>query len=257
MASIQARHHPSCALGDGSWRFKKLGTKGCSCPRGRGPIFPRPLPRRRPAEVRGSRAEPRLARRACRRREDQLDEARELAKLDGRRPERKDATFRDWSTEWFGRLTCKATTRSSYVSTLEYANAAFGDRVVRVLDLADVRAFLDKIRAGLKPPAEGEEEHERKVSDSTLAKHLRVLGACLEGAVIEGYGAENPVKRLPKTARPRAAKSVPSYFTDAELAKLWTVMPADLPVGVFLYLCKTAVATGMRQGELLALRLLA
>ena len=80
------------------------------------------------------------------------------------------------------------------------------------------------------------------------------MGACLEGAVIEGYGAENPVKRLPKTARPRAAKSVPSYFTDAELAKLWTVMPADLPVGVFLYLCKTAVATGMRQGELLALR---
>lgn len=45
-------------------------------------------------------------------------------------------------------------------------------------------------------------------------------------------------------------KSRPAYYTDEELARLWPEL-AYRPV--YLYLCKTAVLTGLRLGELAAL----
>jgi integrase len=123
---------------------------------------------------------------------------------------------------------------------------------VRDLTTSDVRRFLDTIRlayAERHPVKEGEPEHE--VSPATLAKHLRQLGACLQAAVAEGYATENPVHDLHKTARPKVAKSRPAYYTDAELARLWPELAYRPPL---LALCKTAVGTGARFGELAALR---
>ena len=37
----------------------------------------------------------------------------------------------------------------------------------------------------------------------------------------EGYATQNAVRGLSKSARPKVAKSRPSYYTDAELARLW------------------------------------
>jgi integrase len=115
---------------------------------------------------------------------------------------------------------------------------------------SDIRRFLEHIKTKKAAPAK-DPARARELSPATLAKHLRQLGACLEAAVAEGYAAQNPVRKLHRTARPKVAKQRPAYYTDAELSALW---PALAHRPVFQYLCKIAVATGMRFGELAALR---
>jgi integrase len=80
-----------------------------------------------------------------------------------------------------------------------------------------------------------------KVSPSTLAKRLRQLGACLQAAKTERLISENPVRLLASSAKPKAQKKRPSYFTDDELGRLWPEL-ADRPL--MSYLCRLAVATG-------------
>jgi integrase len=72
-------------------------------------------------------------------------------------------------------------------------------------------------------------------------------------AVTRGYAARNPVRLLEPAQRPRATKKKAAYFTDVELARLWPELSAEMPTAVFAYLCKAAVTTGARMGELLAL----
>jgi integrase len=265
MASLQARHHPDCARsaankkGARIWTFKKAEQtasaekkQGCTCPRNEGPVYH--LHYRDPARTRDGQhrsdvvyekvgANLEHAKRALRELEDRLDEEKRLARLGARPRERKDATFSEWSGMWFEGLTCKPNTKRSYVSTLRFARETFSDRIVRTLDVGDVREFLAHIR-----------KENPKASDSTQAKHLRVLSACL-GAAVPEYATENPVPQLHRTVRPRpAAEFVPSYFTDAELKRLWPALPGEMPAAVFKFLCQSAVMTGMRLGELVALR---
>jgi integrase len=117
-----------------------------------------------------------------------------------------------------------------------------------------VRRFLDLIRDDIRKRRSRKRKPDDpppEVAPATLAKHLRQLGSCLQAAVQEGYASENPVRMLHKTARPRVAKSRPAYYTDDELARLWPEL-ADRPLMLALH--KTAVATGLRLGELAALR---
>jgi integrase len=162
-----------------------------------------------------------------------------------------DKPFAEWADEWLAAFTGKPTTKRTYGDTIALAKATFGSRKVRDLAAGDVRGFLDRARDEYKrrrPARQGEPD--REVSQATLARHLRQLGACLQAAVSEGYASENPVRKLHKTARPKLAKSRPAYFTDAELARLWPEL-ADRPV--YLALAKTAVLTGARFGELAGL----
>ena len=73
----------------------------------------------------------------------------------------------------------------------------------------------------------------------------------LVGGRVGGVRGENVVRRLHKSQRPKVQKSRPSYFTNEELARLWPELE-ERPV--FLHLFKFALATGLRSGELLALR---
>jgi integrase len=167
----------------------------------------------------------------------------------------EDIRFDEWANRWLDGFTGKPNTKRVYGWTIGYAKRAFGKRHVRDLGAGDVRRFLDLVR---------DEHLERRsrnrpdnapapepVSPATLAKHLRQLGACLQAAIAEGYATENSVRQLHKSARPKVAKSRPAYYTDVELARLWPEL-AERPV--MLALCKAAVGTGMRFGELAALR---
>jgi integrase len=87
------------------------------------------------------------------------------------------------------------------------------------------------------------------LSDSTRAKHLRVLGACFASAVEHGVAAQNPVRRLPRSERPRPTRKEAAYFEQDELGPLFH----ELPEGLYTTLFTLALKTGMRQGELLAL----
>jgi integrase len=154
--------------------------------------------------------------------------------------------FSDWCDRWLAGLRREETTRQAYRSTMEYAKQAIGGKPVRKLTAVDVRAFLEhveRVNAARRPP--------RAVTPTTLAKHLRQLGACLQAAKAERLIAENPVRLLAASAKPRAEKKRPSYFTNDELARLW---PELTYRPLISYLCRFAVATGMRFGELAALR---
>jgi len=158
--------------------------------------------------------------------------------------------FDAWADEWLAAFTGKENTRRVYRDTVAYAKRAFGSKKVRDLGEADIRRFLELIRGANEKGATGETPA-RQVSDATLARHLRTLGVCLQAAVSADYAAENPVRKLHKTHRPRPQKARPSYFTNDELVRLWTEL-ADRPT--YLAFCKLAVSTGMRCGELAALR---
>jgi integrase len=238
MASIQARHARSCPLYPWTPFAKATKRHGCTCTplyyvvhRHDGKLIRDPVGHNR-----------KIAERA-------LDERRgKIASREYRVIQ--DIRFAEWADTWLAGLTAKENTRRNYGWTIDYAKATFGKRNVRDLEPGDIRRFLDTIREARHRDGD-DERPARDVSPATLAKHLRQLGACLQAAVAEGYATENPVRRLHKTARPKVAKSRPAYYTDDELARLWPEL-AERPV--MLALCKLAVGTGMRFGELAALR---
>jgi integrase len=163
----------------------------------------------------------------------------------------KDISFREWGDQWLAAFTGKPSSRRVYGHTIAYATATFGGVKVRELTTSDVDRFLTTVRRANEDRGPAEPgEPAREVSQATLAKHTRQLGACLQGAVAAGYAEQNPVRLMHKSTRPRLVKKAPSYLTDAELAALWPAL-ADRPL--MLALIKTAVGTGARLGELSAL----
>jgi integrase len=222
MASVQARHSRSCALGD-TFRAPEHG-EGCTCQ----PtlyVFVRQAGKTHKHKVgRNAKAAERLRTRL----QGQEDES-------SYEPIRT-IRFREWGDQWRKSLECRETTRESYLSTVTWATRAFGDKPVRQLQVSDVAHMNSVMR-------------EAGVSDSTRAKHLRVLGACLNSAMAHGYAASNPVKRLPKAEKPQARKKEAAYFTNEELPRLF----GALTDGLDRALVETALKTGMREGELLAL----
>jgi integrase len=255
MASLQARHQLGCAIvierakkNDGKvnrWTTFAAATKakGCTC-----------KPEYQLTRWHDDAGKKKLIRESVG--HDRKAAERDLKALEGDEARGnvrlvEDISFEKWADEWLGSATVKESSRQVYGYTLDYGKRAFGRTKVRNLTPADVRRFLDLIRTSnvqrRRPVEEGETVPE--VSAATLAKHLRQLGACLQAAIPE-YAVTNPVRLLHKTLRPKVAKSLPAYYTDEELARLWPEL-AYRPV--MLALCKTALTTGLRFGELAAL----
>ena len=241
MASLQARHSRSCELGR-PWTTFADATKarGCTC----APMYHVVV-----------QHEGKLNREAVGHNRKEAERALDARRGDvARRTYRvtREVRFDEWADNWLAGFTGKETTRFVYAGTMVYAKQVFGHVEVRDLNSTDVRRFLDRIRQAYvdrqlvkagQPP--------REVSPATLARHLRQLGACLQAAVSEGYATENAVRNLHKSAKPKVPRGRPTYYTNAELARLWPELEYR---PVILALCKTAVGTGMRFGELSALR---
>jgi len=227
MASLQARHSRGCAI-EKPWTTFETAVDGCTCTGG--PTYyvvVRDGRRKREERVGKNRQ---TAERALRKIGTQLDEGSYT-------PQRR-IRFDAWADQWHAGLEVGTNTKHSYLSTVGYAKAAFADKDVRRLDPGDVARMNERMRvAGL--------------SDSTRAKHLRVLHACLEAAVARGYAGTNAVSGLQKSERPRSTKKEAAYFENDELPRLFEQL-AD--TGVYRVLCLLALKTGMRLGELTALR---
>lgn len=151
----------------------------------------------------------------------------------------------------------RSTTERGYRETLAYARRAFGRKYLSKLTPADVRAFLSLIEceyderyAKLNRRREKAGQEPRRISPTTLAKHLRHLSTFLEAARLEGHLSENPVEKLPPSTRPKPRKRRPAYFTDSELVRLWPELKLR---PAYLTACKLAVTTGMRHGEIAGL----
>jgi integrase len=227
MASLQARHSPRCSLGK-SWTPFGQATKGagCSCE-----------PRYYTVVRRGKRNEKQAV--GTKRREAQKALTALQAKIDeGAYRAQRSIRFEQYADQWLDSLDgVKENTRDSYRPAIDYAKKAFGWKQVRNLTPQDVRAFLKVMqKAGASP--------------STQSKHLRVLGSCLSSAIAHGYAARNPVRELPKSERPRAESKESAYFTNDELPLIFS----KLPPGMYRTIFELALKTGMRQGELVALR---
>jgi integrase len=226
MASLQAKHSRMCATGR-AWTPFQVAAEGCTCPQG--PLYY--------VVVRdGARADKirvgrnrRQAERALRKIAVTVDE--------GDYQPQPNIAFSEWADRWLASLERRATTIRSYGPTITYAKQAFLRKPVRRLRTEDVARFNRLLR-------------ERRMSPSTRAKHLRVLGACLQSAVRHGYAARNPVRDLPPAEKPRPEPKEAAYFENDELPRLF----GEVTEGIVKTLFLLALKTGMRQGELIALR---
>jgi integrase len=223
---LQAKHVRSCAIGRAWTSFADAPT-GCTCPDG--PLYY--------VVVReGARADKIRAGRNRRQAERALRKVA-VAVDEGEYEPQLNIAFTEWADRWLRSLERKATTVRSYTPTMAYAKKVFARKPVRRLRPQDVANFNQLLR-------------DRGISASTRAKHLRVLGACLQSAIRHGYASRNPVRDLPPAERPRPERKEAAYFENNEIPRLF----GELPDGLVKTLFTMALKTGMRQGELLALR---
>jgi integrase len=231
-ASLQARHQPGCKTGK-AWTTFDDARKGCNCTPG--PLY------HVVTRARVDGAEKQVRTPVGRDREQARRELlKVLGELDqGTYQPPKDVTFSEWADQWFAGLEHgrpRASTRRVYGQTVRRSKEAFGGKLVRHVTTTDVVDFLNSL---------GE------VTSTTKRRHLRVLGSCLEAAVrhrppLANY---NAVRELSEQQRPQADTRKASPFEAAELEKLWQKIPTPYKV-----MAKLSAATGMRQGEIIALR---
>lgn len=224
MASLQLRHGRKCALGKAWTPADRERLSGCTC---------RPTYYVCVREGKGLSHE-RVGK-------DRQSAERALRKIgvaedEGSYEPVKRKTFDSWADEWADGLERKRSTVRGYRSTIAYAKTAFGEKQVRKVGVDDVKQLLATMA-------------KKGLSDSTRAKHLRVLGSCFASAIESGYATRNPARRLPKNSRPRPGKKESAYFETDELKRLFE----HVEEGVYRVLFLTALKTGMRLGELVAL----
>jgi integrase len=234
MASLQARHQRDCAL-DRPWTTFADAKTGCTC----GPLYhivssiPGGKLDREPVGHNRKIAEQRLR-------------AVQTAQDKGEYRPLRTITFEEWWEEWAeGLRRPKESTKRSYVATGDYAKDAFGQKKVRTLDVPDVERFLSLMVRTVNRDGELVSE---SIAASTMAKHLRVLSACLSSAVKRGYAGRNPIDYLDDSHRPQPVRREAPYFTDDEIPTLLAAaLDDDRPLFRF------ALMTGMREGELFGL----
>jgi integrase len=159
------------------------------------------------------------------------------AVVDGDYRPQPENGFSEWADRWLASLERKPSTIDSYRSTVAHAKDVFGGTRVRRLGPEDVMRFNNALR-------------DLGCSPSTRAKHLRVLSACLGTAVRYRYALFNPVRELHPGQKPRPERKEAAYFENAELPRLF----AELHAGLYKNVCLLALKTGMRIGEIVALR---
>jgi integrase len=146
-------------------------------------------------------------------------------------------SFEEFSRKWlkdYAGIKVKPQTHNDYEGVIrKHLNPFFGESLLRDITPARVQEYVtDKAESGLSP--------------RTINKTLTVLKMMLKHAVIWGYLKENPARFV---ERPREKRKEMDYLTPEEVRRLLGAASPE-----FRPLFSTAVLTGARQGELLALR---
>ena len=126
---------------------------------------------------------------------------------------RLDISFSDSADRWLDAIERKQSTIASYRSTVVHGKAAFGSGLLEGLALRTSSASTP-----------GSSSRRMLCPASTRAKHLRVLGACLQAAVFYRYADSNAVRELPPAQRPRPERKEAAYFENAELPHLFACL---------------------------------
>jgi hypothetical protein len=157
VASLQATHRRGCGVGKAWTPATDDRLRGCTCE----PTFYVVV--RQGSAVKKERAgkNRREAERALRR--------VAVAEDAGTYEPVRNIAFTAWADAWLEGLESRTNAVRGYRSVMDRAKGALGQKLVRRVTVDDVRDLL----VGMK--ADGP-------SDSTRAKHLRVLGACFASA---------------------------------------------------------------------------
>jgi integrase len=134
----------------------------------------------------------------------------------------------------------KLSTIQDYRSTLRVHLAPFFSGPINKIDEADVEAFIAEKVAEKKAP-------------KSIRNYLGLLHSLFAYAEKKGWARDNPVKRV---EQPRAASGDPDirFLDQTELDALIHAVPEDDFGRLERVLYLTAAMTGLRQGELIALR---
>lgn len=153
------------------------------------------------------------------------------------------ATFDDAAAEWLRYVehdrACKPSTLSDYRSVVRaHLLPAFGGMRLEELTPALIEAWRDELTSG-----------ERRVSNRTSNKSLTILGAILERARKSFGLPTNPARDVEKL-RQRYDEQSFDFYSPEEVHVLARAADDDQDAAIFL----TAAFTGLRRGELVALR---
>jgi integrase len=134
----------------------------------------------------------------------------------------------------------KPSTVQDYRSTLRVHLAPFFSGPITKVDEADVEAFIAEKAAEKKAP-------------KSIRNYLGLLHSLFAFAEKKGWARDNPVKRV---EGPRTSAGDPDirFLDQAELDALIRAVPDDTLGRLERVLYLTAAMTGLRQGELIALR---
>ena len=136
----------------------------------------------------------------------------------------------------------KRTTIADYRGYLRRHLAPFfGDRPMDRIDAAKVEAYPHaKRRDGLSP--------------KTVQNHLNFLHGVFAFSIRRGWATANPVALVERPRAHRSAHRRIRFLQPEELEAVLRAVPADMLGALERPLYLTAAMTGLRQGELLALR---
>jgi integrase len=124
-------------------------------------------------------------------------------------------------------------TRETYLTALREFIRIVGDLPLRSVGVREIERFLGTKKA--------------EASVWTARKYYIALRSIFQKAVQWNYIPENPFS---KVSKPKTPELMPAYFTENDF-RLFMSVVEDRD---FRDLCSTAITTGMRLGELLALR---
>lgn len=150
----------------------------------------------------------------------------------------KEIAFKDFAEKWLRDHIAprvKETTYRFYEGIIRcHLVPSFGECRLTSISTHQIEEYLARA------------QRETNLSPTSIGYDLRVLKTMLKRAVIWGYLARNPAEHISK---PRQTRKEMDFLTPSELRELLAnVDPRHYPL--FL----TAVLTGMRRGELLALK---
>jgi integrase len=136
----------------------------------------------------------------------------------------------------------KRTTIQDYRGYLRrHLGPFFGNRPLDRIDAARVMSYLKRKRAG-------------GLSTKTVQNHLNFLHGVFAFAMKRGWAASNPVAQVDRPKKSRSPHRRLRFLSPVELDALIRSVPDDVLGHVERPLYLTAAMTGLRQGELLALR---
>jgi integrase len=155
-------------------------------------------------------------------------------------------TFREVAEAWFDSKKIRAKTRRNYRQSLDcILLPRFGKRKIGSVTVDDIAKLIRDLEKDGK-------------SASTISNHLKPLSDSLAFAVRRRYISSSPYGALTKDDRPaRQQKSEPHEWSDDEIAAL--IDAAERMAKQrdarqdYSLLIRTALYTGLRQGELLGL----